>query len=250
MHDKLKGILKYLYAILIILTFWYIVHKLLNSFVVPSPLEVFVNFFKIALPKLSKHVVVSGFRLLIALSITSIIGYSLGLYIGINKKANNLISPIIYLLFPIPRIAFLPVFMIIFGLGDLSKIILIIAIAVFQIIVSTRDSTKEISNELLLSAKSLKLSKKDMIKDIYIPATLPKFFTALRIGVGSGMAALFFAENYATKYGIGYFIMNSWTKVDYVGMYSGIIAISILGIIIFKIIDLIEEKMCKWKFKI
>lgn len=248
MNDKLKGILKYVYSILLILIFWYIAHKILNSFVVPNPLEVLINFFEIAIPKLSKHIVVSGMRLLIALSITSIIGYSLGLYIGINKKANELISPIIYLLFPIPRIAFLPVFMIIFGLGDMSKIILIIAIAVFQIIVSTRDATKEIPNELLLSAKSLKLSKKDMIKNIYIPATLPKFFTALRISVGSGMAALFFAENYATKYGIGYFIMNSWTKVDYVGMYSGIIAISILGISIFKTVDLINKKICKWNF--
>ncbi|HAX73724.1 MAG TPA: ABC transporter permease, partial [Firmicutes bacterium] len=142
---------------------------------------------------------------------------------------------------------FLPIFMILFGLGDTSKIILIVAIAVFQIIISTRDGVKEISKDIFLSAKSLKLSNLDILLHIVIPSTLPKFFTSLRIVLGSSMAALFFAENYATKFGIGYFIMNAWVKVDYVEMYAGIISISFFGIILFKTIDYMQNKFCHWK---
>ncbi len=255
---RLKALYKYIYAVITILIFWYVFHILLDSFVIPNPIDVIKKFFsstKILLTHvlassfrlfIALTVLASSFRLFIALTITIILGYTIGILIGVNKKVDKLISPILYLFFPVPRIAFLPVFMILFGLGDVSKIILIIAIAIFQIIITTRDAAKDIDKDLLLSARSLKLSKTNMIKHIYIQATLPKLFTSVRIALGSSMAALFFAENYATKKGIGYYIMNSWINVDYEAMYSGIIAISILGIILFKSIDLIQKKVCKW----
>ena len=242
---RIKALYKYIYAVITILIFWYIFYILLDSFVIPNPIDVIKKFFS-STKILLTHVLASSFRLFIALTITIILGYTIGILIGVNKKVDKLISPILYLFFPVPRIAFLPVFMILFGLGDISKIILIIAIAIFQIIITTRDAAKDIDKDLLLSARSLKLSKTNMIKHIYIQATLPKLFTSVRIALGSSMAALFFAENYATKKGIGYYIMNSWINVDYEAMYSGIIAISILGIILFKSIDLIQKKVCKW----
>ena len=244
---NIKSIYKYIYAVSIVFVFWYIMHKALDSFVIPNPIDVLIKFKEVAINTISIHIVASSFRLLTALFITTVLGYFIGLSIGINKKLDDIISPILYLFFPVPRIAFLPVFMILFGLSDLSKIILIIAIAIFQIIISTRDGVKQIPNSFILSARTLHLSKKEMVRHIYIPATLPKLFTSLRIALGSSMAALFFAENYATKYGIGYYIMNSWIKVDYEGMYCGIIAISMLGIILFKVIDLIQYKLCKWE---
>ncbi|MDB2105842.1 ABC transporter permease [Clostridium paraputrificum] len=246
---KFNNIYKYIYAITVVFIFWYLLHIILNSFVIPNPIDVISRLFKVGYSIISTHLIASLLRLLIALLITTILGYSIGILIGVNDKLDNLISPIVYLFFPVPRIAFLPVFMILFGLGNTSKIVLIVAIAIFQIIISVRDGAKEISNELILSAKSLKLSKSQMMKHIYIPATLPRLFTAMRIALGSSMAALFFAENYATKYGIGYYIMNSWIKVDYEGMYCGIIIISLLGIVMFKIIDILQSRICKWQIK-
>ena len=247
--SNLKNLCKYIYAVIVILIFWYLLYFLLDSFVIPNPFDVIKRLFATELPTLSKHILASLYRLVIALSITTIFGYFIGLAIGINKRIDNLLSPILYLLFPIPRIAFLPIFMIFFGLGNTSKIVLIVAIAIFQIIISTRDGVKEIPKDLLLSAKSLKLSKYNMLRHIFIPATLPRLFSSLRIALGTSMAALFFAENYATKFGIGYFIMDSWIKVDYEGMYSGIIAISLFGITLFKLIDALQKRICKWEFR-
>ncbi|MGG7144255.1 ABC transporter permease [Clostridium nigeriense] len=244
-----KQIYKYIYAISVVFISWYLLHIILDSFVIPNPIDVLSRLFKVGFSVITTHLVASLLRLFIALLITTILGYFIGLSIGVNNKLDSLISPIVYLFFPVPRIAFLPVFMILFGLGNASKIVLIVAIAIFQIIISVRDGVKEIQDELILSAKSLKLSKSQMIRHIYIPATLPRLFTAIRIALGSSMAALFFAENYATKYGIGYYIMNSWIKVDYEGMYAGIILISILGMIMFKVIDILQNKVCKWQAK-
>lgn len=243
----MKSSYKMIYAMAVVLILWYGLYLVLNSFVIPNPGAVLVRFAKILVPVLSKHLVASSYRLLIALFFTTLVGYVVGLMVGVFKRADQLISPIIYLFFPVPRIAFLPVFMILFGLGDVSKIVLMIAIAIFQVMISTRDGVKEIPLEILLSARSLKLSKWQMIRHIYIPASLPKLFTSLRLALGSSMAALFFAENYATKYGIGYYIMNAWVKVDYEGMYCGIIAISLLGMLFFKGVDQLQRKVCAWQ---
>lgn len=245
--DRFKQVYKYIYAMTVVFIFWYVLHVTLDSFVIPNPIDVISKLFNVGYDIISTHLIASVLRLIVALSITTILGYSIGVAIGVNEKLDSLVSPIVYLFFPVPRIAFLPVFMILFGLGNTSKIVLIVAIAIFQIIISVRDGVKEIPNELILSAKSLKLSSCEMIKHIYIPATLPRLFTAIRIALGSSMAALFFAENYATKYGIGYYIMNSWIKVDYEGMYCGIIVISLLGIVMFKVIDILQGRICKWQ---
>ncbi|MCD8503284.1 MAG: ABC transporter permease subunit [Bacillaceae bacterium] len=163
-----------------------------------------------------------------------------------NDRIDALVSPVIYLLYPVPKIAFLPVLMILFGLGNTPKVLLITSIILFQILVTTRDSVKGLSKELFYSITSLGANKWQVYQHLVIPAVLPKLFTALRISIGTSIAVLFFAENFATKYGIGYFIMDSWIRVNYVEMFAGIVAISVLGLTLFHMIDLIEAKLCKW----
>ena len=90
------------------------------------------------------------------------------------------------------------------------------------------------------------MSRAQLYRHIIIPAIMPKIITALRLTVGTGIAVLFFSENFATRYGIGYFIMNSWVVVNYVEMFSGILALSIMGLLLFKIIDKLESRFCAW----
>ena len=151
-----------------------------------------------------------------------------------------------YILYPLPKVAFLPILMIIFGLGNAPKIMLIVFIIIFQFILAARDGIKEIPKELFYSVYSLSLSRVQVYYHLIIPSVLPKVITALRNSIGVSIAVLFFAENFATTYGIGYFIMNSWAMVNYVEMFSGIIALSLLGLILFKLIDYLEERLCPY----
>ncbi|MFZ5353079.1 MAG: ABC transporter permease [Bacillota bacterium] len=237
---------KTIYAASVLILFWYLLHFLLQSGIIPSPYDTFMNFISIFPEKLFLHLLYSLWRVAAAVGISLLLGVSFGLWLGLKDKADKFFSPIVYLLYPIPKIAFLPVFMIFFGLGDLSKIILITAIIIFQIIVTARDSVKELTKELFYSAKSLGMNTKQIYLHVIIPAVLPKILTALRISVGTSIAVLFLGENFATTYGIGYFIMNSWTMVNYVEMFSGIIALSLMGMLLFKLIDLVEDRLCLW----
>ena len=233
---------------LIVLLFWYALHLTLNSAIIPSPYAAFVEFFKLLQGDLLLHILVSLYRIIAAVLISLAIGLPLGLWAGLSRRADRFISPVAYILYPIPKIAFLPVFMILFGLGDTSKIILIIAVIVFQIMLAARDGVKEIPGELFHSVKSLGLSRAQTYINLVLPAVLPKTISALRISTGISISVLFFAENFATAYGIGHYIMNSWTMADYTGLFAGILALSIMGIAVFKLIDLLEKKLCPWVF--
>jgi NitT/TauT family transport system permease protein len=245
---KLKAIIqnKTLYASLVILLFWYVLHLTVDSSAIPSPYKTIVNFAQIFLNTLSLHLLVSLGRISAAVLISLLLGGIIGLWIGMSEKADELVTPIVYILYPLPKIAFLPILMILFGLGNTPKIVLIIIIIIFQIIVAARDGVKEISKELFYSVMSLGLSKLQIYRHLILPAVLPKIITALRISVGVSISVLFFGENFATTYGIGYFIMNSWMMVNYVEMFSGILALSMMGLLIFKLIDMVENKLCRW----
>jgi NitT/TauT family transport system permease protein len=232
----------------IVLLMWQVLHILINSRVVPAPTETIIMFFKLIKGDLLLHVGVSFYRIIVSVTISLLIGVPLGLWISLNKIADAVLSPAVYILYPIPKIAFLPVFMILLGLGDGSKLVLIITIIIFPILLAARDGVKEISSQLFDSVKSLGLSRGQIFTNLVIPAVLPKIISALRISIGISISALFFSENFATTYGLGYFIMNTWTVVRYVEMFAGILALSLMGLAIFKLIDFMERKLCPWNF--
>ncbi len=242
----MKSLLRNFYAIAVVFGLWYAFFLILNSSVIPSPIVTIVFFLENFSSDIFVHLIYSAFRIFAAIIIALVMGLPLGILIGMTKQGDMLLSPLVYLAYPIPKIAFLPIFMILFGLGDLSKIILIFTIIVFQIIIGARDGIREIPEEIHISAKSLGLGTVEKIIHVILPALLPRTLTSLRISSGIAISALFLSENYATRYGIGYYIMNNWIMVDYVAMFSGIIALSALGFLVFKLIDLTEKLLCPW----
>lgn len=234
------------YGLLILFVAWEILHLGIQSTVIPEPYTVIKRFISLLPGTLMTHMLASLVRIVGAIGLSIVGGVALGLFTGVNDKADKLISPIIYVLYPVPKIAFLPVFMILFGLGNTSKILIVTAIIIFQIIVTTRDGVREIPKGMFYSARSLGMSKLELYRHLIIPAVMPKIITSLRISIGTSIAVLFFSENYATRYGIGYFIMNCWTFVNYVDMFAGILGLSLLGYVLFKIVDYAEAKLCRW----
>ena len=234
------------YGLLILFVLWEILHFGIQSTVIPEPYMVIKRFISLLPGTLMTHMLASLVRIVGAIAISIIAGVAIGLFTGVNDKADKLISPIIYVLYPVPKIAFLPVFMILFGLGNTSKILIVTAIIIFQIIVTTRDGVREIPKGMFYSARSLGMDKLELYRHLIIPAVMPKIITSLRISIGTSIAVLFFSENYATRYGIGYFIMNCWTFINYVDMYAGILGLSLLGYVLFKVVDYAEAKLCKW----
>ena len=233
-------------GIMLLFILWELFAILLDHPALPEPWKIILVFGKFS-SDLWIHLIRSGYRILMGIILALLIGIPIGIGIGYWGKLDKMISSVIYLIYPIPKIAFLPLVLLLFGLGDFAKIFLIGLILVFQIIVVTRDSVKSISAEYFYSIRSLGANEHQIIIHLIIPAILPNLFTALRLSIGTAIAVLFFAETFATYQGLGYYIFDAWTMFDYERMFIGIIGLSILGLIYFSVVDLVEQWVIRWK---
>jgi NitT/TauT family transport system permease protein len=245
----LRGILKFvkiqLLGFISFLILWEVFHLVLNTHTVPSPMET-LAYMSMVVGILIHHCAASLLRVGAAIGISLLIGVPIGILLGINKLCRKLLSPFLYFIYPIPKIAFLPIFMLLFGLHDKSKVILMIWIIVFQIILSVRDGVEQISPMHHKVMSSFCATPMQRFRYLILPAILPQIFSGLRVSIGITLASLFFAENYATTYGIGYYILSAWTKMNYVEMFGGILAIGFMGIILFNLLDGIENVSAPW----
>ncbi len=227
------------------LILWEVFHLFLNTHTVPSPLETLVYIVKV--PKvLLLHCGASLLRVMAAIGISLLIGVPAGILMGVNETCKRLLSPLLYFIYPMPKIAFLPIFMLLFGLGNTSKIILMIWIIIFQMILSVRDGVEQISPLHFKVMNSFCATAGQRYRYLILPAILPQIFSGLRISIGITLASLFFAENYAATHGIGYYILSAWSKMNYVEMFGGILAIGLMGILLFNLLDSLEHLSAPW----
>jgi NitT/TauT family transport system permease protein len=243
-----KLLITYLVTILLIYTLWYVLSLLLGSNLLPDPFLVLRQ----GISELDNglfwsHVAASLFRILAGLFFGFILAVPIGLFLGSNEKFDRLFAPLIYLGYPIPKIVLMPIIFVLFGLGDTGKIVLITMIIFFQLLITTRDSARKISMEVIYSLKSLGGNRWHFYRHVVWPISLPGIFTSLRIGTGTAVAVLFFVESIATRKGLGFYIIDAWGRADYPTMFVGIIALSCIGIILYEVFDLLEKKLCKWK---
>jgi len=228
--------------------FWYIVYFLLQSHTIPSPFLTVIYMWNEKY-MLLLHAGASLLRIIIALFISLLIGVPLGIILGKNKRINTLLSPFLYYIYPIPKVAFLPIFMILYGLGNQSKITLIIWIIVFHIILSVRDGVLQIPSSYYKVMQGFQAPIYQQLIYLIFPSVLPAIFTGIRISIGISLATLFFAENYATTYGIGYYIISAWTKMNYEEMFAGIVTLGCIGLLLFILLDKLELKVTPWNHK-
>ena len=234
----------YVVSLMILISAWKITSVILANPALPPPESVALAMAKNS-QILIEHAIVSLARVLYSMALALSLAFPLGIA-SREKTFDRLYAPFIYQLYPIPHIVLLPLYILIFGIGDLSKVALIATILFFQMVVTTRDAVKGISEYYVYSILSLGASKFDVYRHVIIPAVMPKVLTALRISVGTAIAVLFFAESFATRKGLGFLIMDAWSRADYELLYAGISAMALLGLSLYVVIDLIEKRSCRW----
>jgi ABC-type nitrate/sulfonate/bicarbonate transport system permease component len=241
-----RRVLGYIGAAAALLAAWGLVSWAVGSPALPGPLVAFATLFE-QWPQIWPEILVSAWRVLAAMAIGTLLAVPLGLVLGRSPRADALFAPMIFLTYPIPKVVFLPVLLVLLGLGSLSKIALIALIVFFQILVTARDAAKSVPEESVLSIRSLGASRLDIYRHVVVPAALPDIFTALRIGTGTAIAVLFLAESIAGSNGIGYYIVDAWGRINYPAMFAGIIGMALLGVVLYEGLDALDAWATRWR---
>lgn len=225
---------------------WYIASILLNLNVIPNPLDIYKNFGNVFSDEIYLHILYSLKRIGIGLAMSLAVGIPIGILIAYSRKMAKLLYPLVYLCYPIPKSVLLPVAMLLYGMRDGSKVVIIFLIIVFQVIVSVRDCVSNIDPTMYQVVRSAGANKWHIIRHVTLPAILPQLLTSIRISLGTAVSVLFFVEGYGTEHGLGYYILDAWSRINYIDMYLGILVISIMGFALFVVVDFLSNQLCKW----
>ncbi len=235
----------YVFAVAFIVAGWWLTAIVLQSPALPSPVD--------TLPVLAKHVNAllpdfwtSAYRVVVSIALGTVLAVPIALVCARSKALDALFAPVLYLLYPIPKVVLLPILLVLLGIADAPKIALITITVFFQVLVAVRDAVRAVPEDALLSIRMLGASRWGEYRHVVIPATLPAVFTSLRISTGTAIAVLFFAEAIAGSTGLGYFIMYSWSLVNYPRMFAGIIALAVLGVVLYALFDIVERRLLRW----
>ena len=234
------------FGIFLCLILWAVTAQILQMPVIPSPEQVLLRLMQKFPDTIAVHAGYSLLRIVLGLVVAVAVGYPVGVLMGYFPRVNRLLAPILYLTYPVPKIALLPVVMLLFGVGETSKMLLVFLIIVFQVVVAVRDAVAAIPPETYAPLRVLGATFAQIVRHIIVPASLPKFITAVRVAMATAISVLFFTETFGTQYGIGYYIMDAWLRVNYLDMYAGITVLSTMGLLLFILLDWTERRLCAW----
>jgi ABC-type nitrate/sulfonate/bicarbonate transport system permease component len=197
--------------------------------------------------ELETNALVTLWRVFAGFFIGSIPAIAIGLLMAMFRPIRIFFDPLIATLFPIPKIALMPLLLLAFGFGNASKIALVVIAVFFPVVINTYVGAANIERIYWDVAKNYGASQSVIFRRIVFFGALPMIFAGLRIALSVSFIVLVAAEFVATKTGIGYLIWNSWELLQVDVMFVGIVTVGLLGLIATVILQEIERKVIPWK---
>ena len=242
-------------SILLFFLFWFAatwlnnnVIRLYNPILIPTPgqvLAVGVEMWQSG--ELIQDIAASMYRVVVGFVVASSAGVGLGVLLSRSRLAESLLEPVIEMFRPVPSLAFLPLLVLWFGIGETSKVVFIAYATFFPVFTATRLGMRQIDPVLIRAAQSLGASRAAIFRRVELPAASPSIFTGLRMGFGLAFFVIVAAEYIAANSGLGYLINNSRTYFDVSRMLLGAIVIGILGFLINVGLVRLERRLLRWQ---
>lgn len=234
-------------ALAVLFILWHAGSVLLDKPFLPRPADAVLTLFQLlADGELTRHILLSALRILGGIFTALAFALPTGLAMGRISGIDRALFPFISLLNPIPKVVFLPVIIVLFGLGNPPKIFLIAIVVYFQLATVIRDSAKSVPVQYSQVMRLMDAGRLQTLRHLILPYCLPGIFTSLRSSLGMSVAVLYIAETFASFEGLGYYISNRMDVREYGEMYAGIIALSLFGGLLYVLLELLEKRFCRW----
>lgn len=220
----------------------------ISPLVLPAPSEALAALVEIARSgELSRHLGASLQRLLLGWSAGTVAGILVGLLIGLSSLARAGLAPLVAALFPIPKIALLPLFIIWFGIGEASKVGLIGFGVFFPTVIATYGGVDGVDRTLIRMGQSFGLRPRSIVTKIILPGALPAILSGMRITSAIAIILIVAAELIAAQVGIGAYIQMAGSLFATDRLIAGVAVLSALGLIVNWLIGLAEKRLLRWR---
>lgn len=213
----------------------------------PPPTVVIITLIEMIMSgELFDHLFISLQRILLGFLLGAVPGVILGLLIGWNRWFRAFLDPLISAFYPIPKISLLPLILIIFGIGEMSKVIIVAIAGMFQVLLTTAHGVRNIDPVLIQAGKNYGAKGFTLFSKVILPASLSSIFSGLRLSLGICLLIIVAAEFVAANHGIGYMIWISWSTLSVKKMYVGLVVIAALGILFTRGLESLGKRLMPW----
>jgi NitT/TauT family transport system permease protein len=237
------------FVLLILIAEWGTRSGWISALTLPKPSDVFETFRELyASGLLFKHLGPSLSRLFVGAALGASVGISVGVLIGLSSYIRSGMVPLVAAIFPIPKIALLPLFVIWFGIGEGSKYALIAFGTFTPTVVATYGAVDNVDRTLIRMGQSFGLSWWSIVRKIVLPGAMPGILSGLRISLAIAIILLVAAEMLGAEYGIGAYILEAGSLYDLERLFAGVVILSLLGVGLSTTIGWIERRLLNWRY--
>jgi ABC-type nitrate/sulfonate/bicarbonate transport system permease component len=216
----------------------------------PAPSSVFMAMIQMLWSgELVVHTVASLRRLFWGTLIGGVPALVLGVVMGLHRVTRAIFDPLIAATYPIPKSSILPLALLIFGLGESSKIFMVAVGVFFPVAINATTGVLEINKIYLDVGRNYKASRWNTFRTIALPGALPVIMTGFKLGIGIGLILIAVAEMIGAKTGLGYLIWNAWETFAVEQMYVGLFMIALIGFVLTLALNELERFIIPWKVK-
>ncbi|MES2321405.1 MAG: ABC transporter permease [Pseudomonadota bacterium] len=249
--EKIKNALPSIALLAALIGLWWWVVVATDSMIFPTPGQVVTGTLELADDgTLWEHIRASLMRVGIGFSLAVAVAVPMGLWMGRVDTAYRTLNPVFQIMRPISPIAWIPLAILWFGVGDISPIFLIFIAAVFPMIVQTASGVHTIEKRYLHAAQNFGVSRATLFRQVIVPAVLPEIVVGMRIGLGVAWLVVVAAEMIALHSGLGYLIIdsrNAGNRYDLV--IAGMIIIGLIGLLLDGLMRQLEGlKSVRWRY--
>jgi ABC-type nitrate/sulfonate/bicarbonate transport system permease component len=170
----------------------------------------------------------------------------LGIAMGLSRSVRAAIDPLIAATYPLPKSAIFPLILLIFGLGESSKIVMVALGVFYPLIINTMAGVLQIDRIYLDVGKNFGATRGQMFYTVALPGALPSIFAGIKLGVGMGLVLIAISEMIGADSGLGYMIWNAWQTLSVETMYVGLVVIAIIGYVLSLFLDEVEKWLLPW----
>ena len=184
---------------------------------------------------------------LLGLALGGVVGVALGLLLGAYPRVAAVVDPLLMGLNSLPRVALAPLFIIWFGIGLPSKVVLAFSLVVFPVLINAYQGVRGVDQTLVDMLRTMQASPWQIARRVTIPSTLPWIFAGLRIGLGMALIGAVVGELVGSNRGVGYYVESAAANFDTTGVFAGLVILMVLTIALSELMKLVEARLFRWR---
>jgi NitT/TauT family transport system permease protein len=184
---------------------------------------------------------------LLGLALGGVVGVGLGLLLGAYPRVAAVFDPLVMGFNSLPRVALAPLFIIWFGIGLPSKVVLAFSLVVFPVLINTYQGVRGVDRDLVDMLRTMRASPLQIARRVTIPSTLPWIFAGLRIGLGMSLIGAVVGELVGSNRGVGYYVEAAASNFDTTGVFAGLVILIVMTIALNELSKLVEGRLFRWR---